>query len=79
MQLALGTHIHIKPSQTKYNTCPPISQMTKWHYKRQLATKIILGIKESKPCVPTSQPLKHANACLDKAPSTSAVKHHLAL
>lgn len=66
------------PAKLNTDTHPPVSQMIKWNYKRQLATNIILEIKGSMPCVPSNPPLKHLNGCLAKAPSTSAVKHHLA-
>lgn len=67
-----------KPAQLKTSTCRPISQMPKWNYRRQMATRITWGINKSKQCLPTNQPLEHLNGCSEKAPSTSALKHRLA-
>lgn len=52
--------------------------MTKWNYRRQMATKIAWGINKSKQCLPTNQPLEHLNGCSERAPSTSVLEHHLA-
>lgn len=63
--------------ENQLNWIQTLALFLRWHngiIGDKWQQKISFGISKSKQCLPTNHLLKHLNGCLEKAPSTSALK-----